>query len=280
MFVPEDIVNKFQKIGAAARVSVREPRRALTTRELRMTPPPVTIDVRNSKGREVFEIVINQSIKDCLDLQVPQVLPEDRHLVLVARELNPEGQVLNRHHFLCGHDERHWFVAGVPRVSTVIEAKAALKPDDVRSQESRLGLTNKKSNRRKNEAFVRQGEWFFIPSTDLQVDANLVLENEPIRRGGRRGGKPHWAQFAYRTGGEPVRVCHRYPNGLTIKEYEDLLKADPKASKYYWSNMTRNPILYAKGRISHPDHATVILPGWHRVFLNAERRTETVAFLD
>jgi hypothetical protein len=280
MFVPEDIVNKFQKIGAAARVSVREPRIARTSFERRVILPPLTIDVRTSKGQEVFEIVINHSVKDRLDIQVPQALPEDGHLVLVARELNQKGQVLNRHHFLCGHDERHWFVAGVSRVSTVIEAKAALKPDDVRSQESRLGLGRKKSNRRRNDAFVRQGEWFFIPAQDLQVDPKLVLENEPITRGGRRGGKPHWAQFAYRTGGEPVRVCHRYQNGLTIKEYEDLLKADPRASKYCWSNMTRNPILYAKGRISHPDHASVILPGWHRVFLNSERRTETVAFLD
>jgi hypothetical protein len=30
--------------------------------------------------------------------------------------------------FLCGHDERHWFVAEVPRGTTVREAKEALKP--------------------------------------------------------------------------------------------------------------------------------------------------------
>jgi hypothetical protein len=280
MFVPEDIINKFQKIGAAARVSVREPRRVLTTGALRMVWPSITVDVRNSEGREIFEIVVSSDFQDRLDLQIPQAVPEDKHLVLVARELNREGEVLTRHHFLCGHDERHWFVAGVQRVSTVAEAKAVLKPEHVLSQERRLGLCSKKRNRRRNEVFVRQGEWFFIPEPNLQVDSKLVLENEPIRRGGRRPGKPHWAQFAYRTGGEPVRVCHRYPNGLTLKEYEDLLKSDPRASKFYWSNMMRNPILYAKGRISHPDHATVVLNYWHRVLLNAERRTETVAFLD
>jgi hypothetical protein len=283
MFVPEDIVNKFQKIGAAVQIRMREPRRALTIVERRMEridPVPITIDVISFDGREIFDIGIDRNFKDRLDLQVPQLLPEDAHLVLVARELDRIGQVLNRHHFLCGHDERHWFVAGLPRVSTVREAKSALKPEVVRWQESRIGLKSKRANRRRNQAFIRQGEWFFIPTPDLSVDAKYVLEYEPIRGGGRRQGKPHWPQFAYRTGGENVKVCHRFPNGLTLNEYDTLIRSDPKASKYYWSDMRRNPTLYAKGRITHPDHATVVLPNWHRVLLNAERRTETVAFLD
>ena len=37
-------------------------------------------------------------------------------------------------------------------------------------------------------AQAKQGEWFFIPALDVQVDEKLILSNEPIRRG---GGKPH-----------------------------------------------------------------------------------------
>jgi hypothetical protein len=50
----------------------------------------------------------------------------------------------------------------------------------------------------------RQGEWFFLPAPDLKVDARLILHNEPLVRG--TGGKPHWAEFCYRTGGEAVYV--------------------------------------------------------------------------
>jgi len=37
----------------------------------------------------------------------------------------------------------------------------------------------------------------------------------------------------------------------------------------------------ARGRIRHPDHATITLPEWHRVVLNTETETvRNVAFLD
>ncbi len=80
--------------------------------------------------------------------------------------------------FLCGHDERHWFVAGIPEpapVGTVRQAKEALKPAEVLSAQSRKGLRAKARNRRKNAVFVRQGEWFFLPDGDMAVDEKLVL---------------------------------------------------------------------------------------------------------
>jgi hypothetical protein len=60
--------------------------------------------------------------------------------------------------FLCGHDERHWFVAGVPdgaSASTVVTAKEALKPDLVRHLER--GKKGKRKNRlrRKTDTFIR-----------------------------------------------------------------------------------------------------------------------------
>ena len=47
--------------------------------------------------------------------------------------------------------------------------------------------------------------------------------------------------------------------------------------------MTRDPELYARGAVRHPDHATIVLRGWHRVVMNTEqsaRAMQHVAFLD
>ena len=52
-----------------------------------------------------------------------------RHLLLAIKVGETEearGDRENRGKFLCGHDERHWFVAGVE------QAKNALKPNAVR----------------------------------------------------------------------------------------------------------------------------------------------------
>ena len=46
--------------------------------------------------------------------------------------------------FLCGHDERHWFVAAVPgrSVATVRSAMEALKPPGIAAREARFGLSD------------------------------------------------------------------------------------------------------------------------------------------
>jgi len=130
---------------------------------------------------------------------------------------------------------------------------------------------------RKNDAFVRQGEWFFLPRPDLRVDRKLVLKREPIQRG---AGKPHWCWWLYREGGESVYVSRRYPNGLTPAEYEALTS---KQRRRDWRLMTRDARVFAKGAISHVDHKTIWLPCWHEVVLNRESEAQSmrhVAFLD
>jgi len=47
--------------------------------------------------------------------------------------------------------------------------------------------------------------------------------------------------------------------------------------------MQRNAGVYVRGRIRHPDHATIRLHGWHRVLMNTESQAKamrSVAFLD
>src|SRR5206468_6923165 len=140
--------------------------------------------------------------------------------------------------FLGGHDERHWFVAGIPEsapVGTVRQAKEALKPAEVRLAQALQGLRAEARARRKNAAYVRQGEWFFLPVPGLAVDEKLVLANEPLTRG--NGGKPHWAEFCYRKGGQTVWVCSRYPNGVTEDEYRRIWQADPVSHGWGWRVM-------------------------------------------
>jgi hypothetical protein len=47
--------------------------------------------------------------------------------------------------------------------------------------------------------------------------------------------------------------------------------------------MQREPSVYVRGRVWHPDHKTIVLDGWHRVFMNTEREAPgalSVVFLD
>jgi hypothetical protein len=260
---------KFARIGARLKVVDRPPRRMRLER-------PFSLDVRDDRKGEFFEILLLPD--SAVEAAVLDVQPADRHLLLLVRE---EGE---KHKFLCGHDERHWFVAGIPEaapVGTVRQAKEALKPTEVLVAQASKGLRARARGRRKNAAFVRQGEWFFLPVPELVVDQKLVLRNEPLRRG--NGGKPHWAEFCFRTGGETVYVCSRHPNGVTEAQYGSILAENPKSKGWNWRVMRRNPGVYVRGRVRHADHATITLRGWHQVLMNTEGQSKAmrnVAFLD
>jgi hypothetical protein len=81
--------------------------------------------------------------------------------------------------FLCGHDEREWFVAAVPGgASSVRQAMDALQPQEVRAALTRNQVSPRKRYARKNRAFRRQGEWFIVPEPSVAVDERIVLRNE------------------------------------------------------------------------------------------------------
>ena len=261
---------KFECIGARLKI-VDRPRRFLRTNSTL-----VTFDISEDQCGEFFEIMPRAGANP--EIEVLDVRPSDRHLLLLVRE---EGA---KNKYLCGHDERHWFVAGIPEsapVGTVQQAKKALQPKEVQTAVARKGMSRKSQDRRKNAAFIRQGEWFFLPANTMVVEEALVLRNEPLRRG--NGGKPHWAEFCFRTGGETVHVCGRHPNGVTETQYRKILSSNGGAMKWGWRTMRRNPGVYVRGRIRHPDHATITLQGWHQVVMNTEnesRAMKNVAFLD
>jgi hypothetical protein len=270
MFDQDLLEGKFARIGARLKLSQRAASRRV------VSGVRVSLDIRSDRNGEFFEIA-HRPGQDAR-IEVLDVQPSDRHLLLMVRE---DGE---KHKFLCGHDERHWFVAAVPEsapVGTVRAAKEALKPAEVRSAQARMGLGAGPGNRRKNAAFRRQGEWFFIPAPDLKVDESLVLRDEPLTRG--NGGKPHRCEFCFRTGGELVYVCARHPSGVSGERYRRILADNPKATGWGWQPMRRNPGVYVRGRVRHADHKTIVLRGWHRVLMNTEhqaRAMRNVAFLD
>ncbi|MBI4606425.1 MAG: hypothetical protein HY721_31050 [Planctomycetes bacterium] len=162
-------------------------------------------------------------------------------------------------------------------MTTIREAKEALKPALVRATEDHLRVRRRDRCRRRNVASVRQGEWFFVPAPELRPDERLILRHEPISRG---RGKPHMVEYLYRRGGTTVRACREYPNGLTDAEYAELVRRAPQKKHLQWQVRSRDPEAFARGRIRHPDHKTVVLEGWHRILLSQEVRSGAVAFLD
>src|SRR5580658_3245139 len=238
----------------------------------RMVSEDLALDVRQDRNGEYF--LISRAQASTTELVVLDVQPSDRHLLLLSR------RAAEKHRFLLGHDERHWFVAGIPEatpVSRVADAKRALKPKAVVALDNQL--RNKERSRRHNSARIRQGEWFFVRVAGLSLNPLLVLRNEPLVR--NRGGKPHRCEQLYRYGGDTVYVSPGAPNGLNEAEYRQM--SVKQRSRWSWRVMRRNPNVYARGRVRHPDHATVILDEWHEVFSNTEHLSDAmrdVVFLD
>ena len=222
---------------------------------------------------EFFDIKIDA--ESPRDYRVVDLRPEQHHLLLLSEK--------DKAKFLCGFDERHWFVCAVPGngVASVRSAMEALQPAEVRQAVQSRVKRAKNRLRRRNEAFVRQGEWFFIAEPNLVVDEALVRRNEPLSRGG--GSKAHMCQYAYRANGELVMVCDHHPAGVAMDSYGKILRSNPKARNWNWRQMMRNAAFYVRGRVWHPDHKTVVLGGWHRVLMNTENLApgrSNVTFLD
>ena len=88
----------------------------------------VRVDVLRDKQGEFFEVLANNKV---VELNVIDVRPKERHLLLMAKFVHGG----RKDKFLCGHDERAWFVAAVPNdrgVADVPTATEALKPSMVR----------------------------------------------------------------------------------------------------------------------------------------------------
>ena len=272
------LTRRFTEMGA--RLKLR--RQAQPRGRFRWRSPtrPVRIDVLSDKKGEYFDFFFSWDFDpEETQVQVLDVQPKDRHLLMMLKT-KVGNNAFDKDKILCGHDERHWFAAGVPQSSsTVNTAIELLKPPEIREAQARRGGKRKNRNKRKNDTFLRQGEWFFIPQIGMAVPDDLVLHNEPLSRG--RGSKPHNMEFCHRSGGTTVYVSHKHPTGITQEQYNRLSHKEKNGQG--WQVMVRDAGVYAKGRISHADHATIVLPCWHQVHMNTESNSPSgrvVAFLD
>src|SRR5262245_52064109 len=67
---------------------------------------PLTLDIRSDAAGEFFDV--RRRADRSVELDVVDLRRRDRHLLLRARAQARD------HYYLCGHDERHWFIAAIP----------------------------------------------------------------------------------------------------------------------------------------------------------------------
>ena len=253
----------FRKIGADVRAVTSPP----LPRGWRVGPAtPVRIRVLD----DFFGLTLPAGGLAC----VLDCRKDERHLLLSLQAPSSKAE-----HFLCGFDERHWFVAAVAPSSSVTAAKESLIPAAVRQVIVHSGLRHADRFRRHTSAFLRQGEWFFVPA-ETTVNPLTIHRREPLIRPG--GGKPHIADELVRGAGEMVWHHPRHaPSGATDAQFRALTEAVRTASG--WSRrvrVAREGSILVRGAIRHPDHATLHLTTWHRVFINNEQRPASLGFLD
>ena len=263
------ISNKFSKIGARAEIlrltEITEKRYQNGFRTA------VRINIFQDKAGSYFDILVRRNVH----LEVLDYRPKERALVLMASRENEFGRT-EKEKYLCGHDERNWFVCALSNeatnISSVPTALESLKPKAVRSALDEKGISYIRRNRHRNEVFIRQGEWFFVPAPDFELPEDAAIHRrEPLGT----GGKPHAAEELYRTGGDTIFVNDDYPQGVPEHQYRNL----SLLSKKRWYTRTRVAVVYARGLVTHPDHKTVRLEGWHRVYHNEQIHTKD-GFID
>lgn len=124
-----------------------------------------------------------------------------------------------------------------------------------------------------------------------------MLRHEPLLAGPL--ATPHVAEEAVRLGGESVYLFRYWPGDpyrewarrhrmdprepLTVEARNRLFEELPEARRWSWDVRRRDADIYVRGRVRNRDHATVVLRGWHQVYLNTEERSGPggrVMFLD
>ena len=137
----ENIGRQFAAMGA--RLKVREiPSRWRMGDRNWIDPADFAVDIRRDRDGDFFELRVPTHLSESLDVSVMQSEPRQRHLLLLIRKTADKPQI---DRFLCGHDEREWFVAAVPgRASSVRQAMDALQPPDVREALARTRVSSRK----------------------------------------------------------------------------------------------------------------------------------------
>jgi hypothetical protein len=176
------------------------------------------------------------------------------------------------------------FLLGVPSTETPRRNRGSRKGRQAAAEV--VGLIDVKTDRH-GEYFelrllVRRGISATVVDEDRDERCLLLL----LREGARRAS----SCAAPTSGTGSWRRCrNRYPasgrwrrriSRVSPEEFDALPLSKQRGD---WVEMVRNPELYAKREVRHPDHNTIVLHYWHRVLMSTEqgaRAMQHVAVLD
>jgi hypothetical protein len=154
----------------------------------------------------------------------------------------------NTRYFLMGEDERQLFVAQLRNAATTVQ-----------QAHSQLGSTVQfAEGKRRGSSIDRQGEWFFLETSQVQRDhiETLIKKNQigvnkkvPIGRFIRRPGQPHTVDELVVLGGD--KVTNKLGHGFSVRPTQ----------------------VYIRGAVRHPDHKTQKFHQWREVVANNEGAT-------
>lgn len=172
-----------------------------------------------------------------IDRKVVKVVGETQYSLVIERKTDDR-----KRHFLCGTDERDYFVAQLPKpVSTVRQAHEVLRPQSAKG------------------ALARQGEWFFLePSRNEKAELEaleevgklIIYRKMPI-------GPAYQGRFQNRQfGGNPHTA-----DELT---YLGIPRIDQIAHQ-----------TFIRGKVRHVDHETKEFYSWVKIVRNTERVDNT-----
>src|SRR2546423_9581878 len=148
------IESRFAAMGARLKVREIASRWQMGNRHW-IDPVNYAMDIRRDHHGAFFELRVPTHLSETVEATVLQSEPKQRHLLLLIRKTDAKPQ-LDR--FLCGHDERNWFVAAVPGgASNVHQAMDALQPRHVRDALVRDRVSTRNPYEGLNGAFRRQG---------------------------------------------------------------------------------------------------------------------------
>jgi hypothetical protein len=250
----EALTKALLKIGARLKVS--------QSKSTRWGPDTIRFNVGTDKQGEHFTLMVGESVKD-VDVRILDVDPDLAQTLILVVTKPLEGKPV-KEKLLLGHDERHWFVAGVPeRSRNIRDAFQQLKPEAAKLSQERAGVSGGKTlDRRKNKGFIRQGEWFFVP-VQFEPDAKTYIHTkEPIQR---QGGTPHIVEKCVRFGGKAVFLL-----GTKIFTPAQKEAYEKTNSRVAFQSRQMGARVFVTGKVTHKDHKTVVLQGWHEVHMSRE----------
>lgn len=152
-------------------------------------------------------------------------------------------------YYLMGVDERQLFIARLTEACETVE----------KARKS-LGKTVQFADGKKANSADRQGEWFFIETTDAQRlnIADKIKEGKALlyqkaaignyHRVRRNGGKPHTADELVVLDRSAIAESDILPHGFPVADSQ----------------------VFVKGAVRHADHKTVVFKHWRLVVANNE----------